>query len=76
MYKGRAVVVLGLSILLASTIAGPVHRLASAAERVRYGTKARAEIPDFTDRLLYTSDAADDLLRVYLGGLRITQNTN
>ena len=45
-----AVVVLGLSILLASTIAGPVHKLAAAAERVRYGTKARAEIPDFTDR--------------------------
>ncbi len=45
-----AVVTLGLSILLASTIAGPVHRLAAAAERVRYGTKARAEIPDFTER--------------------------
>ena len=45
-----AVVTLGLSILLASTIAGPVHRLAAAAERVRYGTRARAEIPDFTDR--------------------------
>ncbi|MEJ8575032.1 sensor histidine kinase [Microbaculum marinum] len=45
-----AVVVLGLSMLLASTIAGPVHKLAAAAERVRYGTKARAEIPDFTDR--------------------------
>jgi len=45
-----AVVVLGLSMLLASTIAGPVHRLAAAAERVRYGTRARTEIPDFTDR--------------------------
>jgi len=45
-----AIVVLGLSVLLASTIAGPVQRLASAAERVRYGTRARAEIPDFTDR--------------------------
>ena len=45
-----AVVTLGLSILLASTIAGPVHRLAAAAERVRYGTRARADIPDFSDR--------------------------
>lgn len=45
-----AVVTLGLSILLASTIAGPVHRLAAAAEQVRYGTRARAEIPDFSDR--------------------------
>lgn len=45
-----AIVTLGLSMLLASTIAGPVHRLAAAAERVRYGTRARAEIPDFTDR--------------------------
>ncbi len=40
-----------LSILLASTIAGPVRRLASAAERVRRGIKQRqAEIPDFGNR--------------------------
>ncbi len=45
-----AAVVLVLSILLAGTIAGPIHRLAGAAERVRYGTKARTEIPDFADR--------------------------
>ena len=45
-----AVVTLGLSMLLASTIAGPVHRLAAAAERVRYGTRSRAEIPDFSER--------------------------
>ncbi|ESR25992.1 sensor histidine kinase [Lutibaculum baratangense] len=45
-----AAVTVILSILLAGTIAGPVHRLAAAAERVRYGRRARAEIPDFTDR--------------------------
>lgn len=40
-----------LSILLASTIAGPVRRLAAAAERVRRGVKhRRVEIPDFGDR--------------------------
>ncbi len=45
-----AAVTLVLSILLAGTIAGPIHRLAGAAERVRHGTKARAEIPNFADR--------------------------
>ena len=45
-----AAVTLVLSILLAGTIAGPVRKLATAAERVRYGTKARAQIPDFTER--------------------------
>jgi two-component system sensor histidine kinase ChvG len=40
-----------LSILLASTIAGPVRRLASAAERVRRGVRhRRAEIPDLGSR--------------------------
>jgi len=40
-----------LSVLLASTIAGPVRRLASAAERVRRGIRQRhADIPDFGDR--------------------------
>jgi two-component system sensor histidine kinase ChvG len=39
-----------LSILLAGTIAGPVRRLAEAAERVRHGVKSRQTIPDFTDR--------------------------
>src|SRR6476620_6660573 len=45
-----AAVTVVLSIILANTIAGPVQRLASAAERVRHSVKARAEIPDFTDR--------------------------
>lgn len=44
------VVVFVLSMILANTIAGPMQRLAVAAERVRHSVKARAEIPDFTDR--------------------------
>ena len=39
-----------LSLLLASTIAGPVRKLADAAERVRRRTRQRVEIPDFTSR--------------------------
>ncbi|EJW12305.1 Sensor histidine kinase ChvG [Rhodovulum sp. PH10] len=39
-----------LSLLLAGTIAGPVRRLADAAERVRRRIKSRVEIPDFTRR--------------------------
>ena len=39
-----------LSLILANTIAGPVQKLSAAAERVRHSVKARAEIPDFTDR--------------------------
>ncbi len=45
-----AAVMLVLSILLAGAIAGPVRRLADAAERVRRGIKSRQEIPDFTAR--------------------------
>jgi two-component system sensor histidine kinase ChvG len=45
-----AAVTIVLSVILANTIAGPVQRLAAAAERVRHSVKARAEIPDFTDR--------------------------
>ncbi len=39
-----------LSMLLASTIANPLRRLAAAAVRVRRGGKSREEIPDFSDR--------------------------
>jgi two-component system sensor histidine kinase ChvG len=39
-----------LSLLLAGTIAGPMRRLAAAAERVQTAGDARAEIPDLTDR--------------------------
>jgi two-component system sensor histidine kinase ChvG len=43
-------VMLLLSLLLASTIAGPVRRLADGADRVRRRLKSRVEIPDFTRR--------------------------
>ncbi|MCG8271462.1 sensor histidine kinase [Aquamicrobium sp. NLF2-7] len=39
-----------MSLLLASTIANPLRRLAAAAVRVRRGVKSREEIPDFSDR--------------------------
>ena len=45
-----AVVMVVLSMLLAGAIAGPVRRLAEAAEKVRMGIKTREEIPDFTSR--------------------------
>jgi len=45
-----AVVMIVLSLLLASTIAGPVRRLADSAERVRRRIRTRVEIPDFTHR--------------------------
>src|SRR5436305_6400989 len=51
-----AVMVL-LSILLARTIAGPVRRLADAAETVRRRIRSREEIPDFT----YRRDAIGEL---------------
>jgi two-component system, OmpR family, sensor histidine kinase ChvG len=43
-------VMIVLSLLLASTIAGPVRRLADSAERVRRRIRTRIEIPDFTRR--------------------------
>ena len=43
-------VMIMLSLLLASTIAGPVRRLAESAERVRHRIQTRVEIPDFTGR--------------------------
>lgn len=45
-----ALVTLLLSVLLASTIARPLHRLSAAAERVRLGVRQREEIPDFSAR--------------------------
>jgi len=45
-----AMVMIALSLLLASTIAGPMRRLADSAERVRRRTKSRVEIPDFSSR--------------------------
>jgi two-component system sensor histidine kinase ChvG len=45
-----AAVMVVLSFLLAGTIAGPMRRHATAAERVRFGTRKRAQIPDLTGR--------------------------
>ncbi|WP_373502891.1 stimulus-sensing domain-containing protein [Aestuariivirga sp.] len=45
-----ALVTLVLSVLLASTIALPLRKLAAAAERVRRGVNKRVEIPDFSSR--------------------------
>ena len=45
-----AVVTVLLSVLMAHTIAGPIHELSDAAERVRRRIKARAEIPDYSFR--------------------------
>jgi two-component system, OmpR family, sensor histidine kinase ChvG len=45
-----AIVMIALSLLLASTIAGPVRRLADGAEHVRRRIRTRVEIPDFTGR--------------------------
>jgi two-component system sensor histidine kinase ChvG len=39
-----------LSLLLASTIAGPLRRLSEAAERVQSSISSREEIPDFSYR--------------------------
>ena len=45
-----AAVMIVLSLLLASTIAGPMRRLADSAERVRRRIQTRVEIPDFSGR--------------------------
>lgn len=45
-----AAVTIILSLALAGTIAGPLRRLAGAAEKVQASATMRAEIPDFSDR--------------------------
>jgi two-component system sensor histidine kinase ChvG len=40
-----------LSLLLAGTVAGPLRRLAQAAEKVQSSITSREEIPDFSDRV-------------------------
>ncbi|WP_343313094.1 sensor histidine kinase [Brucella sp. BE17] len=45
-----ALVMVILSLFLASTIASPLRKLAAAADRVRHGVKSRVEIPDFSER--------------------------
>ena len=39
-----------LSLLMAGTIAGPLRRLAGAAEKVQASINSRAQIPDFSER--------------------------
>ncbi|MCG6122600.1 MAG: stimulus-sensing domain-containing protein [Microvirga sp.] len=59
-----AAVMVLLSVLQANAIAGPVRRLAEAAERVRRGIKSRQEIPDFTyrsDEIGHLSGALRDM---------------
>jgi two-component system sensor histidine kinase ChvG len=59
-----SMVMIVLSLLLASTIAGPVRRLADSAERVRRRIKTRVEIPDFTlrrDEIGHLSGALRDM---------------
>jgi two-component system sensor histidine kinase ChvG len=61
-----ALVMMILSVFLAGAIVGPVRRLADAAERVRWGTKSREEIPDFTrrsDEIGHLSGALRDMTR-------------
>ena len=61
-----ALVMAVFSLLLAGAIAGPVRRLADAAERVRRGIKSREEIPDFTNRsdeIGHLSGALRDMTR-------------
>jgi two-component system, OmpR family, sensor histidine kinase ChvG len=50
MFLIASVIMVLLSVLLASTIAGPVRRLSEAAELVRRRTHGRVDIPDFTRR--------------------------
>ncbi|MEQ1770367.1 MAG: sensor histidine kinase [Devosia sp.] len=45
-----AAVTIILSLLLASTVAGPLRRLSEAAEKVQTSMNSREEIPDFTYR--------------------------
>ncbi len=65
-----AAVTIVLSVILANTIAGPMQRLSAAAERVRHSVKARAEIPDFTDRsdeIGHLSGALRDMTKALYG---------
>ncbi|HTV33172.1 MAG TPA: stimulus-sensing domain-containing protein [Methylocella sp.] len=59
-------IMLLLSFFIAGTIAVPIRRLATAAEQVRRGTKARCEIPDFTarpDEIGHLSGALRDMTK-------------
>ncbi len=61
-----AFVMIVLSLLMARTIAGPLKKLAEAAERVRRGTKKREQIPDMSyrfDEIGNLSGALRDMTR-------------
>ena len=61
-----ASVMIIVSVLFAGTIAGPIRRLSSAAERVRRGVTIRSEIPDFTmrsDEIGHLSGSLRDMTR-------------
>ncbi len=61
-----ASVMLIVSALFAGTIAGPIRRLSSAADRVRRGITTRSEIPDFTmrsDEIGHLSGSLRDMTR-------------
>ncbi len=61
-----ASVMLIVSALFAGTIAGPIRRLSSAADRVRRGITKRSEIPDFTmrsDEIGHLSGSLRDMTR-------------
>ena len=70
------VVMFGLSLFLAGTIAGPIRRLAEAAERVRRGVEAREEIPDFTaraDEIGHLSRALRQMTRALYSRMEATE---
>lgn len=57
-------VTLVLSLVLAATIAGPMHRLAKAAEYVRRDVKTKRKIPDYShrrDEIGHLSRALNDM---------------
>ena len=65
-FSVAASVMLIVSALFAGTIAGPIRRLSSAADRVRRGITMRAEIPDFTmrsDEIGHLSGSIRDMTR-------------
>ncbi len=71
-----AVVMFVLSLFLAGTIAGPIRRLAEAAERVRRGVNSREEIPDFTaraDEIGHLSLALRDMTKALYSRMEATE---
>jgi len=69
-------VMLVLSFLLAGTIAEPLRKLAEAADRVRRGTRARQEIPDFSgraDEIGHLAGALRDMTRALYNRIEGTE---